>query len=207
MVEPQSLKLGELRIALCETPMWKEATPDAQEALHLAASLLAKAGVKITSLTLSEPFARLTEQQDAIMHEAGRGAFLPEYIRAGHQLHEDFRSKVENKRGFTAEQMRAVFDQTALRRIDFEKEMGEFDAVMTLSAPGEAPHGLESQGEATFNRMFTALHVPCISVPGMKGRSGLPIGIQLIQRRYEDEMLLKVAAAVATVIDPAARGA
>ena len=205
--EPQSFKLGELRIALCETPMWKEATPDAQAALHQAADMLAKAGVKVTPLTLSEPFARLTEQQDAIMNEAGRGAFLPEYIRAGHLLHEDFRNKVENKRGFTAEQMRAAFDQAALRRIDFEKEMGEFDAVMTLSAPGEAPHGLQSQGDATFNRIFTALHVPCISVPGMTGRSGLPIGIQFIQRRYEDEKLLKVAAAVATVIDPAARGA
>ena len=44
-----------------------------------------------------------------------------------------------------------------------------------------------------------------VSVPGMTGKSGLPIGIQLIQRRYEDEKLLQVAAAVAQVIDTALR--
>ena len=148
-------------------------------------------------------FAQLTDQQDAIMHEGGRGAFLPEYFSAGHLLHDDFRAKVENRRGFTAEQMRSVLDEVALRRIDFERAFGDLDAVLTLSAPGEAPEGLQSQGNATFNRMWTALHVPCISVPGLSGKTGLPIGMQLIQRRYEDESLLRVAAAVAEVLDPA----
>ena len=136
------------------------------------------------------------------MNEGGRGAFIPEYMNHPDLLHDDFKAKVENRRGFTAAQMRYVLDQVALRRIDFEAAVGDLDAVLTLSAPGEAPMGIQSQGGASFNRMFSALHVPCISVPGMKGASGLPIGIQLIQRRYEDEKLLAVAAAVASVIDP-----
>ena len=55
---------------------------------------------------------------------------------------------------------------------------------------------------ATFNRIWTTLHVPCISIPGMRGAHGLPIGMQLVQRRYEDARLLQVAAAVASVLDP-----
>lgn len=194
-----------LRLALCETPMWHTATDDAKAALHEAARLLSAAGATVSTLTMAEPFGNLTSQQDAIMNEAGRSAFLPEYLTAHHLLHDDFRAKVENRRGFTGEQMRDAIDQVALRRIEFERELQQVDAVMTLSAPGEATPGIQSQGEASFNRMFTALHVPCISVPGMKGRSGLPIGIQLIQRRYEDERLLQVAAAVAQVIDPDSR--
>ena len=38
-----------------------------------------------------------------------------------------------------------------------ESEDG-FDAWLTPSVPGEAPAGLESTGEALFNRMWTALH-------------------------------------------------
>ena len=48
------------------------------------------------------------------------------------------------------------------------------------SAPGEAPHGLKSTGEATFNRMWTALHVPAVTVPAFTGPAGLPIGAQLV---------------------------
>lgn len=192
-----------LRLGLCETPSWGTASDDAKAALHEAARRLAAAGAIVTPLRLPEPFNWLTEQQDVIMNEGGRGAFIPEYMNHPDLLHDDFKAKVENRRGFTAAQMRDVLDQVALRRIDFERAMGDLDAVLTLSAPGEATMGIQSQGEASFNRMFTALHVPCISVPGMKGASGLPIGIQLIQRRYEDEKLLAVAAAVASVIDSA----
>ncbi len=191
-----------LRIALCETPMWPLADADAQAALHVAAKMLAEAGAIVTPLVLSKPFDAITEQHDSIMQDGGRSAFLPEYLAHPSQLHPDFKKKVDNHLGLTATTMRAALDAVALRRIDFEREMGDADAVLCLSAPGQATLGIEFQGMATFNRIWTALHVPCISIPGMTGAQGLPIGMQLVQRRYEDARLLKVARAVATVLDP-----
>ena len=46
---------------------------------------------------------------------------------------------------------------------------------------------------ATFNRVWTALQVPCISLPLMWSEQGLPMGLQLIHRRYEDHRLVNVA--------------
>ena len=200
--ELQPGNIAGLRIALCETPMWEEADPDAQQALHEAGRMLSAAGATVSRLALSEPFALLTQQHDDIMQDGGRGAFLPEYLVSPDLLHADFKKKVENQFGLTGLHMRAVLDAAALRRIDFEREFGDADAVLTLSAPGIATMGIASQGMATFNRIWTALHVPCISIPGMRGNRGLPIGMQLVQRRYEDARLLQVAAAVAAVIDP-----
>ena len=200
--ELQPGNIAGLRIALCETPMWEEADPDARQALHEAGRRLASAGASVSRLVLSAPFALLTQQHDDIMQDGGRGAFLPEYLVSPDLLHEDFKKKVENQFGLTGPHMRAVLDAAALRRIDFEREFGDADAVLTLSAPGIATMGIASQGMATFNRIWTALHVPCISIPGMRGNRGLPIGMQLVQRRYEDARLLQVAAAVAAVIDP-----
>jgi Asp-tRNA(Asn)/Glu-tRNA(Gln) amidotransferase A subunit family amidase len=48
--------------------------------------------------------------------------------------------------------------------------------------------------------MFTALGAPCVSLPGMTGDDGLPIGIQLIQRRYEDQRLLELAQALSPLL-------
>lgn len=200
--ELQPCRVDRLRIGLCETPMWNEADADAQQALHEAGRMLRSAGATVTPLRLSEPFKLLTQQQDNIMQDGGRGAFLPEYLAHPDLLHEEFKRKVENQFGFTGAHMREVLDAAALRRIDFDREMGDVDAVLTLSAPGVAPMGIASQGMATFNRIWTALHVPCISLPGMVGKNRLPIGMQLVQRRYEDARLLQVAATVASVIDP-----
>ena len=70
---------------------------------------------------------------------------------------------------------------------------GDFDVLLVPSAPGEAPHGLKSTGEATFNRMWTALHVPAVTVPAFTGPAGLPIGAQLIAKRNADRTLFSAA--------------
>jgi Asp-tRNA(Asn)/Glu-tRNA(Gln) amidotransferase A subunit family amidase len=54
---------------------------------------------------------------------------------------------------------------------------------------------------ATFNRMWTALQVPCIGIPALWTAQGLPMGLQLIGRRYDDAALLAVAQALGTVLD------
>lgn len=46
-----------------------------------------------------------------------------------------------------------------------------------------------------------SLHVPCVSIPAIRGPKGLPVGIQLIAPRLGDARLLAVAAACAPVID------
>jgi Asp-tRNA(Asn)/Glu-tRNA(Gln) amidotransferase A subunit family amidase len=76
-----------------------------------------------------------------------------------------------------------------------------FDVVVTPAACGEAPAGLHSTGDITFNAMWTVMHVPCLAIPCIKGPKGLPVGIQLVGPRYSDARLLAVAAALAPVID------
>ena len=194
-----------LRIGLCRTRLWDQAESDGQAALEAAAILLGDAGATVSELTQSARFEDINRYQDEIMQDGGRSAFLPEYFAATALLHEEFKAKVHNHLGLTAGTMRKALDAVALCRIEFEQAMDGLDAVLTLSAPGEAPLGLHTQGMATFNRMWTALQVPCISIPGMTGAHGMPIGMQLVQRRYDDERLLDVAQAVSSIIDTGRR--
>jgi Asp-tRNA(Asn)/Glu-tRNA(Gln) amidotransferase A subunit family amidase len=43
------------------------------------------------------------------------------------------------------------------------------------------------------NRIWTALHTPCISVPAGHGPNGLPIGLQIVGRPGDDANSLVVA--------------
>jgi len=70
---------------------------------------------------------------------------------------------------------------------------GDCDVLLTPAAPGEAPAGLGSTGDALFNRGWTMLHVPCVTVPTGSGPGGLPVGTQLIGRIGDDARVLSAA--------------
>ena len=77
--------------------------------------------------------------------------------------------------------------------------LGHHDAMITASATGEAPMGLVSTGNAIFQRMWTLMGVPTISLPLLKGPNGMPIGVQLIGRKGRDADLIQVAQKLLTM--------
>ena len=68
-----------------------------------------------------------------------------------------------------------------------------YDAIITASAPGEAPMGLNSTGNAVFQRIWTFTGLPTISLPLMKGPNEMPIGVQIIGPKDRDAQLIKAA--------------
>ena len=66
--------------------------------------------------------------------------------------------------------------------------------LLVPSAPGEAPEGLEATGDPMFNRLWTLLHTPAVTLPGLTGPQGLPVGVQMIGPLGADERLLRIAA-------------
>jgi Asp-tRNA(Asn)/Glu-tRNA(Gln) amidotransferase A subunit family amidase len=75
-----------------------------------------------------------------------------------------------------------------------DAQFAEIDVILTAPAKGEAPPGLERTGDATFNLLWTFLWMPCITLPFMRGPTGLPVGIQLVGRQHEDRRLIDIAA-------------
>ena len=86
------------------------------------------------------------------------------------------------------------------RSARFRPCMEGLDALVTPSAPGQAPAGLEWTGDPAFNLIWTSLHVPCVTVPAGTGPDGLPLGIQIVARIGEDRQALAWAQWVAAAI-------
>src|SRR5260370_25199303 len=77
-------------------------------------------------------------------------------------------------------------------RAGAEEWAGGFDAILTLPAPGQAPKGLASTGDAIFNGLWTMLHMPCLTLPAGAGPDGLPVGVQLVGGRHDDRRLIEI---------------
>jgi len=190
-----------MRVAVCRTPYWDKAQPEARDALAKAAERLSKAGAIVRDLELPARFAGLNDAQTTLQHGEGGVAFLPELLMHGERLHPDFRDMVENRRAITGTMLVEAYDLAAECARSFDALFSDFDVVVTPSAPGEAPEGLHTTGEWVFNASWTLMHVPCLAVPCTRGPNGLPVGVQLVGPRHSDARLLRIAAALAPEID------
>jgi Asp-tRNA(Asn)/Glu-tRNA(Gln) amidotransferase A subunit family amidase len=55
---------------------------------------------------------------------------------------------------------------------------------------GGAPEGHHYTGDPAFQALWTLLHTPTLTLPTSIGPHGLPLGIQFVGRRRDDERLL-----------------
>lgn len=189
---PRPATLHGLRIGLCRTPAWPRVEPPMRAAFDRAAAILRHAGAGVECLTLPPAFGGLHDAQIRIMLREGRTAFLNEY-RAAPDLHPEFRAMVENAQHLTPDQMRADYALADRCRAALDDVLSDFDAIIAPSACGEAPKGLGWTGDPSVNAMWTLLGVPVVSVPGLTGVTGLPLGISVIARRYADRSAIRVA--------------
>jgi Asp-tRNA(Asn)/Glu-tRNA(Gln) amidotransferase A subunit family amidase len=164
---------------------------------------LRAARAEIVELDLPAEFDGLIAARRAIGNGEGRAAFLAEERLYGDRLHKDVRAMARNAASLDASTLRRAYDLAASSRAIFDEMASGFDAVLAPSAPGEAPIGLERTGEPVVNEMWTLLHVPCVTVPGFRGPSGLPVGVTLTGPRFADYQVLALAEQAATCFSAA----
>ena len=75
----------------------------------------------------------------------------------------------------------------------YQEVFEDYHGVLSPSSPGVAPKGLKSTGTAEFNKVWSYLATPCISLPLLQGEGNMPLGVQLIGAKYDDHRFLGVA--------------
>ena len=75
----------------------------------------------------------------------------------------------------------------------YEEVFEDYHGVLSPSSPGVAPKSLKTTGTAEFNKVWSYLGTPCISLPLLHGENDLPLGVQLIGAKYDDQRFLGVA--------------
>ncbi len=185
------------RIGLCRTGQWPLAAADTRAAVEEAAAKLARAGARVSEVELGPELAGLYEAQKTIMAVEIARSFAEHRRERPDQLSASLREVIDAGAATPPERYRAAQDLAAFARGQLGRLFGGVDALLTPSALGEAPAGLESTGDPAFCRIWTLLHVPCVNVPGASGRAGLPIGVQLVGPPRGDAALLAATSWIA----------
>ena len=181
------------RIGVFRTPRWHEADAAAQASLEGTAAKLAQCGARVSPFEAPESFAALDEAQQRIMNYEAARALAWEHTQHGAQLSDPLRRRLEEGWALPRETYDAARQAAHAGRRDMAKRIRDFDFLVTPAATGEAPPTLRSTGTSVFNRVWTLLGLPCISLPCGVGSSGLPLGVQLVGRSDQDMQLLRWA--------------
>lgn len=188
--DPDSNPGAAPRIGICRSPVWHMAAPETEALLERVTNALSRAGASVSDRELPAPFNALLEAHPIIMNNESARALGWELMHHPEQISEGLRERLAFGLGQTQaalENAYAVFDSTQRA---FSGAMDGLDILVTPSAPGEAPKGLEWTGDPAFNSIWTSLHVPCVTVPAGTGPNGLPLGIQIVGRRGDDRAVL-----------------
>ena len=192
-----SAKVAAPRIGFARTSRWKDADPATHAALESAASRLAAAGADVKNVMLPPATEALFEAQGLIMDFETARALAWEQSHHREAISATLRKRLDEGWGVTREQYDYARQTARDARLQFTDLMRGFDLLLTPSAKGEAPQGLASTGDSLFNRIWTLLGVPCITLPCGNGPQGLPLGIQLVSAFEQDTALLAHAQWVA----------
>ena len=123
-----------------------------------------------------------------------------EYDNQRELLSEDLRSRIERGRGTSRDLYERAIDVVLEVGAMFIDAFRSVDVLLTPSAPGEAPFGLTSTGNSLFNKNWTTLGLPCVTIPAGIGQKALPLGVQFVgPYRGDSTVLLAADAAWKTI--------
>jgi amidase len=192
--------LGPFKVAVLREPYPGEAEPEAVAALDRAAEALRKGGHAVVDLPTPKALQPIPRLQRLVMAYDMDKALSHERRHYESSLSPILKAYLDEGRGTSARAYDAAIATTRETMRDIDAIFGEADVILSPSAGGEAPKGLHATGDPAFNRIWTQLQLPCLTLPAGKGPNGLPVGVQLAARSGQDALLLAVALATETAL-------
>ncbi len=182
------------RIGIWRTDLWDTAQDETKAAIAEAAAELGKAGAMVRDVDMPAAFTGLhviARSTIGFYERAACMAFAWDHERE--RLSPQMRRYIENGHEISGDEYVA-----GMRRLDECRALlpavfANFDVLLAPCVPGEAPKGLGATGDPSMQAIWTALHTPSMTLPTHRGPNDLPVGIQLVAQRYDDDRLFACA--------------
>lgn len=178
------------RIAVVTQDFAEAPHPESLAALDTAARAAEKAGGTVRPLVLPEALAEAFRIHRLLQDFEARQALAWEYDHYRDLLPPLLRKALDDAQDISVESYDSARKTAHRARGILADLFTDHDVLLTFSAPGPAPEGLGSTGDARFNRLWTLMGNPCVNIPGLNDPSGLPVGVQVIAAFGQDDNAL-----------------
>lgn len=165
---------------------WEPLSGSGRLALETARRQLQAAGATVRDVAMPAWMGDVFRAHDAVQGWEASRALADEFALHAGELSPTLRNYLTEAARVDDAAYAAGQATAAAGRARLGELFDGIDVLLTPSAPDEPPQGFASTGASTWNRAWTLLHVPCLSVPGATGVHGLPMGVQVIAPPHDE---------------------
>ena len=194
---------GPPRLGILRQDFAGQAEPDGVAAFDHAIARCGRAGAGLVDLIPPSGIVHGWEVHPTIQDFEAAVALAFEREHEGSAIPPKVGAMLERGAGLSAGEYDEARRGANQARREAKALFQDVDAILTYAAPGAAPElELGTTGDPRYNRLWTLLGTPCISVPGLTGLDGFPIGIQVVAPFGRDALALDVAGFVEAALSP-----
>jgi len=195
LTAPVAPRLGVLR------PLLGKA--DAANAAQIEATveMLRKAGAQVEDAPLAPSFERIHAAGDIVVRTEAAAFHRDLYAKHAADYPKHIGEAVKAGLGIGAVDYLAAQTVRRTFRAEMGSIAGRYDALVSPTAAGPAPKGLESTGEPYFCAPWSSAGMPSISLPTGLALDGLPFAVQFTGAPWAEARLLAAAAWCERIID------
>lgn len=181
------------RIGICRSINWEQAEPATKQALESAAAGLAKAGATIIEAEMPPVFKGIEDSFRVISTVEGTRALGDELVRHLDSMNHYIKASHEQAKRHDA----GAYDKAQNHALACRRALAEIfqgcDVLITPATAGEAVADLVEVSNSAFNRIWTLMHTPALSLPLYAGPNGMPIGLQVVGSAGSDDRTIALA--------------
>ena len=191
MIEVCDEKLEfEPKFIFYKTKNWKNINKKSQEAFEFLIKSFKK-----NIETYDEPsYFNDIPKYHKIIHEVDMANnFQVYYKKDKTKLSKEMREAISRGLKYTAKEYTDATDFMKQSYESYKEVFDDYYGILTPSTSGVADKGLQSTGSADFQKIWTYLGLPAISLPLLTGENDLPLGLQLVGNKFDDLRFLGTA--------------
>ena len=173
-----------------KTKNWKNINKKSQEAFEF----LIKSFKKNIEIYDEPSYFKEIPKYHQIIHEVDMANnFQVYYKKDKSKLSKEMNDAISRGLKYSAKDYSDAIDFMKQSYESYKEVFEDYYGILTPSSNGVADKGLGSTGSADFQKIWTYLGLPAISLPLLTGENDLPLGLQLVGNKFDDLRFLGTA--------------
>ena len=173
-----------------KTKNWKNINKKSQEAFEF----LIKSFKKNIEIYDEPSYFKDIPKYHQIIHEVDMAKnFQVYYDKDKSKLSKEMNDAISRGLKYSAKDYSDAIDFMKQSYESYKEVFEDYYGILSPSSNGVADKGLGSTGSADFQKIWTYLGLPAISLPLLTGENDLPLGLQLVGNKFDDLRFLGTA--------------
>lgn len=181
------------RVGVVKGPKSGFEVPAVASGIAATARKLADAGCDVFEYQLSPIYSEIHDLHETIYRRALAYYFQLEWGSQAELFSPVMQDMIKRGLAISPQDYIAAVEQQQKHQHRFDADCAAYDILLSPSTADEAPVGIESRDLPDHCLIWTFAGAPVIGIPALSGSGGLPVGLQLVARRFNDYKLLAFA--------------